>query len=160
MVDTLISETEHGRALRELKTLDAGFDEYSFLQEMRDEFLPSLAKAFFKLDMPFLKSHCRETALAQMKAVQAARDVEGLTHDGQVLNVSRVEIMQARTLDSSDAGGTLPVVVLSAQVQYIHCVRNKKVRGCLPRFVRLCYHELEGNPPIHVRGTVARGGGM
>lgn len=139
MVDNLLAETEHGRALREIRQLDTGFDEYSFLQEMRDEYVPALARAFFRLDMDFLRRNCRETALAQMKAVQAARDVEGLTHDGQVLSVSKVELLQARTLDSSDSG-TLPVVVLSCQVQYIHCVRNKKVspwtavavdRGCL-----------------------------
>lgn len=32
-----------------------------------------LAKAFFQLDMPVLTRLCRESALAQMKAVSAAR---------------------------------------------------------------------------------------
>jgi hypothetical protein len=128
VVDSMMSETDHGRALRGIRSLDAGFDEYSFVVDMRDEYIPHLATAFFRLDMPFLQANCRPSALAQMAAVQAARAVECLSHDGQVLSVSKVEILQARTLDAGERGGTMPVVVVSAQVQYIHCVRNKKVR--------------------------------
>lgn len=102
---------------------------------MRESYIPALARAFFKLDQEFLARNCRETAMAQMKAVAAARAVEGLSHDGQVLAVSRVELMQARTLDSSDSG-TLPVIVLSCQVQYIHCVRNKKVGTTCHEYAR------------------------
>jgi len=58
----------------------------------------------------------------------AARAVEGLTHDGVILSVRRVEIAGARTLEmSGEKGGSLPIILVSSQVQYIHTVRNKKV---------------------------------
>jgi hypothetical protein len=114
----------------------------------------------------------------------AARAVEGLTHDGVILNVHRVEIAGARTLEmtgeprgeaartsytlvrheaqgvwtcrlscaaagvplllshsvalllisarrrpcpAGDAGGSLPIILVTSQVQYLHTVRNKKV---------------------------------
>lgn len=126
LVDSVLAETEQGRALREIKQLDAGFDEYTFISHMRDEYIPMISRAFFKLDMPVLRAHCKETALAQMRAVQAARDLEGLTHDGMILQVSRVELLQARSLERG-----VPIVLVTAQVQYIHCVRNKMVSGTI-----------------------------
>lgn len=55
--------------------------------------------------------------------------IEGLTHDGIILNVSKCEMTAARTLEQAEGGGTLPVILTTAQVQYIHTVRNKKVRA-------------------------------
>jgi hypothetical protein len=37
LVDAMLTETEQGKALREMKQLDPGFDEFHFIQEMRDE---------------------------------------------------------------------------------------------------------------------------
>jgi len=56
--------------------------------------------------------------------------IEGLTHDGIILNVSKCEMTAARTLEQAgEGGGNLPVILTTAQVQYIHTVRNRKVRG-------------------------------
>ena len=63
-----------------------------------------------------------------MRAVAAARAAEGLQHDGLILQVSKVELMQAKQFEDA-AGGTLPLLLVSAQVQYIHTVRNSKVRN-------------------------------
>lgn len=41
-------------------------------------------------------------------------------HDGIILDVSKVNLMQAKSMEAG-----LPVMVLSAQVQYIHTARNK-----------------------------------
>jgi hypothetical protein len=39
----------------------------------------------------------------------------------------------ARTLEQAgEGGGNLPVILTTAQVQYIHTVRNKKVRRVWP----------------------------
>ena len=35
VVDSLIAETEQGRALRDIRALDSGFDEFSFITDMR-----------------------------------------------------------------------------------------------------------------------------
>ena len=45
------------------------------------------------------------------------------------MNVSKCEMTAARTLEQAgEGGGNLPVILTTAQVQYIHTVRNKKVR--------------------------------
>lgn len=128
-VDTMLAETEQGRAVKAIAAVDAGFDPYTFVQDMQERLMPALARAFFTLDMPSLRRMCRDSALAQMKSVAAARAVEGLTHDGIVLNVSKCEMGAGRTLEGVEGGGTLPVILTTAQVQYIHTVRNGKVSG-------------------------------
>ena len=127
VVDSLIAETEQGRALREIRLLDTSFDEFSFVAEMREQFIPVLARAFFRLDHPTLAAHCRPTAMAQMRAVAAAREAEGLEHDGTILQVSKVELLKAQQMEDAK-GGTTPLLLVSAQVQYIHAVRDKTVR--------------------------------
>lgn len=122
VVDNVLSETEEGRAIREIKQLDSGFDQYTFVKEMQDSLIPTVASAFFRMDMPVLHKLCKDSALAQMNAVQAARDIEGLTMDGTILNVQRVEIATVKTLERGD----MPIVLTTSQVQYIHAVKNKK----------------------------------
>jgi import inner membrane translocase subunit TIM44 len=121
VVDSVLAETEQAKALREIQQLDAGFDQYSFVKDMQEQLIPSLARAFFSMDMEYLGRTCRESAMAQVKAVQAAREVEGLWMDGTILQVQRTEIQTARSLEKG-----LPVILVSAQVQYIHAVKNKK----------------------------------
>jgi len=87
------------------------------------KFIPTVVAAFFKLDMPVLRHYCKDSALAQMRAVAAAREIEGLSMDGTILNVQKVELVQAKALERG-----LPILLVSSQVQYIHCIRNKKVR--------------------------------
>jgi hypothetical protein len=36
VVDAVLAETEAGRAMREMKLLDSGFDEHHFVIDMRD----------------------------------------------------------------------------------------------------------------------------
>ena len=95
---------------------------------VREQFIPVLARAFFRLDHPTLAAHCRATAMAQMRAVAAAREAEGLEHDGTILQVSKVELLKAQQMEDAK-GGTTPLLLVSAQVQYIHAVRDKTVRG-------------------------------
>ena len=62
------------------------------------------------------------------RSPRAARESAGLwRHDGVVLNVSRVELMKAQTPERG-----MPIMVVVAQVQYIHTVRNKKVSRPAP----------------------------
>ena len=43
------------------------------------------------------------------------------------MNVSKCEMTAARTLEQAgEGGGNLPVILTTAQVQYIHTVRNAK----------------------------------
>jgi hypothetical protein len=126
VVDSVLAETEHGRAVRAMLQIDAGFSEHDFVQEMRDTFLPGLARAFLRHDLAALEKVCRETALAQCKSHQAARESAGIfRHDGVVLNVSQVNLMKATSLEQG-----VPVLLVSAMVQYINCARNKEVRAC------------------------------
>lgn len=111
--------------MKDFKRLDTSFDEFQFLNNMRDEFLPRLAKAFLTLDMDYLQPICGEGALAQISALRAAREAQGLYHDGVVLNVSRVEVLDAKTVESL-SGGTLPVITVCGQVQYVHCLRDSE----------------------------------
>lgn len=121
MVDKVFSETEEGRALREIQQIDSGFDLFTFIQEMQDKIIPEVSKAFFQLDWAVLNKWCQESALAQLKAVEASRAVQGnITHDGVILNVHKVELIKAQTLERDNT----PAMLLSAQLQYIHCVRN------------------------------------
>ena len=90
---------------------------------MQKNVIPTVVSAFFKLDMPVLRHWCKDSALAQMRAVAAAREIEGLSMDGTILNVQKAELAQAKSLEKG-----VPIVVVTSQVQYIHCVRNKKVR--------------------------------
>lgn len=90
---------------------------------MRDIIIPQVTKAFFRLDFPVLQQWCGETALAQVRAVAAAREIEGLTHEGQILQVSKVEMLSAKSLEKGP-----PIILVMAQVQYIHAVRNRQVR--------------------------------
>ena len=74
--------------------------------------------------MPVLTRLCRETALAQCRSHQAARESAGqLRHDGVVLAVSQVTLIKAQSLEQG-----VPVLLVSAMVQYINTVRNQKVR--------------------------------
>jgi len=135
VVDNLLTETEQGKAVKEMKLLDRDFDEDGFLQEMKENFIPTLVRAFFRYDEPLLKRLCRETALAQCKSHQAARESANLwRHDGVILNVSRVELIKAQTLEAG-----LPILVVSAQVQYIHTVRNKKVSHLVTSSISVTY---------------------
>jgi Tim44-like domain len=128
VVDNVVAETEQGKAIKEILQIDSGFDQYAFVEEMRESLLPMLAKAFFKLEMVTLTRLCHDSALAQVRAVAAARAIEGLSHDGVILNVSKVEIASARSVErTGDQGGSVPVVVVTSLVQHIHAVRNKKV---------------------------------
>jgi Tim44-like domain len=72
--------------------------------------------------MPTLRHWCKDSALAQMRAVAAAREIEGLTMAGTILNVQKAELVQAKSLEKG-----VPIILVTSQVQYIHCVRNKKV---------------------------------
>ena len=94
---------------------------------MTRSFIPLLARAFFRLDGVLLAQHCAPTALAQMQAVAAARQKEGLEHDGTILAVNKVELLKATQLED-ERGGSAPLLLVSAHVQYIHAVRDKKVR--------------------------------
>jgi hypothetical protein len=123
-VDALTAETESGRAIRELTAQDAAFDAHAFVDEMTRVVIPTVVPAFFRADMAALRVWCKDAALAQVRAVAAARQIEGLAMDGLVLNVQRVEIGEAKTLER----GT-PIILVTSQVQYIHCIRNKKVRA-------------------------------
>jgi hypothetical protein len=75
MVDNLMAETEQGRAVKQIAAMDAQFDQFQFVVDMQEKLMPTLAKAFFQLDMVVLRRLCRDSALAQMKAVAAARCV-------------------------------------------------------------------------------------
>lgn len=149
IVDSLITETETGKAMREMRLLDSGFDEYMFMTEMRDTFLPKLVRAYLRYDEPLLKEMGGEVTVAQAKAAQAGREggsggngaasnggttneqhgkplPNNITysnrHDGIVLSVSRVEVVQAKSLEQG-----VPVLVLSGLAQYIHTIRSKDV---------------------------------
>ena len=123
-MDALTAETEAGRAIRELSAADAAFDAQAFIEEMSNKIIPTIVPAFFRMDMPVLRAWCKDAALAQVRAVAAAREVEGLSMDGTMLNVQRVEIGEAKTLERG-----VPIILVTCQVQYIHCVRNRKVRA-------------------------------
>lgn len=143
VVDSVMAETEQGRAIKEIKSIDSGFDEFSFIAEMRDEFVPLLARAFFRIDNAVLSAHCTATAMAQMAAVAAAREAEGLEHDGTILSVARVELIKATQMEDA-RGGSTPLLLCSAQVQYIHAVRNKSVSSDFTLCARALLLAFEG----------------
>jgi len=70
-----MAETEQGRAVKQIAAMDQQFDPFQFVVDMQEKLMPTLAKAFFQLDMVVLRRLCRDSALAQMKAVAAARCV-------------------------------------------------------------------------------------
>lgn len=94
----------------------------------QDKFIPELAGAFFSMDESRLSVMCRDAAMAQIRAVAAAREVEGLTMGvgaaSPVLAVQKTDFVQARKLEAG-----VPIILVTSLVQYIHCVRNRKVRG-------------------------------
>jgi hypothetical protein len=50
-VDSVIVESDQGRAMREIKKIDVNFDQHAFLDELQSLMIPTVAKAFFRLDM-------------------------------------------------------------------------------------------------------------
>ncbi len=123
LVDVVVRETDRAKAVKELKKIDAGFDEAEFIADLRDSFIPKVAKAFFRFDWPVLQANCGEVALAQCKSAQAARESAGSgRHDGIILSVSKVDFLQAKLTEEN-----VPAVTVSSLVQYLHTVRDKKV---------------------------------
>lgn len=90
---------------------------------VQDKFIPELAKAFFSMDESRLSVMCRDAAMAQIRAVAAAREVEGLSMGSSVLAVQKTDLVHARKLEAG-----VPIILVTSLVQYIHCVRNRKVR--------------------------------
>ena len=93
--------------------------------------LPSPSPSFTLLSLTHTRSisHMHSSSLS-LQAVAAARAIENVSHDGIILNVSKCEMTAARTLEQAgEGGGSLPVILTTAQVQYIHTVRNAKVRN-------------------------------
>lgn len=98
---------------------------------LQDKFIPELARAFFSMDESRLSVMCRDAAMAQIRAVAAAREVEGLTMGSAVLAVQKTDFVQARKLEAG-----VPIILVTSLVQYIHCVRNRTVRAASARLRR------------------------
>lgn len=128
---------------RALRQIDPGFDVPQFVEEMREDIIPQVVRAFLLGDRKTLAfwcaipsapctvfllliflavRRCKESALSQVGAHLRAREPEGLQLDPTILSVSHVDMQAAKIVSK-----TSPILVVSAMVQQINCITNKKV---------------------------------
>lgn len=119
--DRLFSESEQGRAMNKLLMIDPGFDEVAFLDEVGNTIVPEAVDAFLRGDRKTMQGLTTDEAMQHINAVFKARESEGLVQDPTVLSISRLDVVTARHEE-----GKPPIMVVSAMVQQINCMRNKK----------------------------------
>ena len=119
--DRLFSESEQGRAMNELLRIDPGFDEVAFIDEMSRTVIPDAVSAFLRGDRKTLSELATDEAMMHINSVFKARESEGVVQDPTILAINRVEKVTAR-----HETGKPPIMVVSAMVQQINCMRNKK----------------------------------
>ena len=108
--------------IKKLREMDPNFQMEPFLQDMREFVLPELIDAYVKADHETLKLWLSAAQFQVYSALMEQYTKHGLKSDGKVMDIRGVDVLNARLLEP----GEIPVLILTARTQEVHCYRNKK----------------------------------
>jgi len=117
--DSLLGETETGWALSELLRVDPHFSIISFLEQMEEEMIPDVVKAYLTADIPFIEQVCEGEALITLRAILKERRSKGHVWDDRILYLTNLDFGGATMIDNQ------PVVSITFICQHIVCVTDK-----------------------------------
>ena len=116
--DTVTQETEAGKAYREVRQRDPGFNLPDFLQQVQRD-VPVVMNAYLEGDLETLKKHVSSEMAERMGGQIAALQAQGQQMDRNILDVGEVELVEAKVFDGS------PMIIVRFTMQQINCVRDK-----------------------------------
>eukprot|EP00887_Chlorella_sp_A99_P003311 scaffold9.g3311.t1 len=139
--DSLFTESEQAKALREIRARDASFDMVDFLRHLRAD-----VPAYLEGRENVIQQHCSPEMVERLTGIMHAQRQQGLIPDPTLLDTSEVELVDLKMLDDQ------PIVVVQFTCQQINCTRDNfgnVVEGRPDEVHRVYYYwavqqELEG----------------
>lgn len=116
-MDSLQTESEQARALREIRARDPSFDMVDFLRSLRDD-VQVVIKAYLESNEDIIREHCSPEMIERLTGIMRAQKQQGLVPDPTLLDTSEVELVDLKFLDEE------PIVVVQFTCQQINCTRD------------------------------------
>ncbi|KAL4447609.1 hypothetical protein ABPG75_004828 [Micractinium tetrahymenae] len=116
-VDSLQTESEQARALREIRARDPAFDMATFLRNLKQD-VGVVIKAYLESDEGVIREHCSPEMIERLTGIMRAQKQQGLVPDPTLLDTSEVELVDLKFLEEE------PVVVVQFTCQQINCTRD------------------------------------
>lgn len=115
-------ENETAMVIKKFREIDPNFQMEPFLRDMREYILPEVLDAYVKGDVEVLKQWLSAAQFQVYSALMEQYTKHGLKSDGKILDIRHVDVLNARLLEPGD----IPVFIITARTQEVHCYRNKK----------------------------------
>jgi len=119
--DNMFGETEMGEAIKEFRRLDPEFTMETFQEEMQEDLIPTVIRAFLAGDLSTIERFCSEGAGAAVKASIRERIDAGRKMDEHILSIGDLHIATAKVVDKIG-----PTIVIQFMVQQINCLYDLK----------------------------------
>ncbi|PRW60304.1 Mitochondrial import inner membrane translocase subunit TIM44 [Chlorella sorokiniana] len=116
-MDSLQSESEQAKALREIRSRDPAFDMVTFLRNLKQD-VRTLIKAYLESDEELIKEHCSPEMIERLTGIMRVQKQQGLVPDPTILDTSEVELVDVKFLEEE------PIVVVQFTCQQINCTRD------------------------------------
>lgn len=116
-VDSLQSESDTARALREIRARDPSFDMVTFLRNLKTD-VGAVIKAYLESDEDLIREHCSPEMIERLTGIMRAQKQQGLVPDPTLLDTSEVELVDIKFLEEE------PIVVVQFTCQQINCTRD------------------------------------
>lgn len=116
-VDSLQTEGEQARALREIRARDPSFDMVAFLRGLRAD-VQTVVKAYLESDEGVIREHCSPEMIERLTGIMRGQKQQGLVPDPTLLDTSEVELVDIKWLEEE------PIVVVQFTCQQINCTRD------------------------------------
>lgn len=113
---------EQAMVIKKFREIDPNFQMEPFLRDMREYILPEVLDAYVKGDVETLKLWLSAAQFQVYSALMEQYTKHGLKSDGKILDIRHVDILNAKLLEPGD----IPVFIVTARTQEVHCYRNKK----------------------------------
>merc|ERR1712194_854368 len=117
--DWTFGENDQSNTVYEIKERDPDFSIQEFLGEVRQVIVPEVLAAYLAGDMKTIEARCQGQSYQAMFASCQERKAQGFTFDPTIVRISEIDLSGARVLEKG------PTIVVTFNVQQIHCVRDK-----------------------------------
>ena len=122
MVASWFEENETAKVVRAFKALDPSFTMAGFTTELRDYVLPEVLDAYHAGQKTLLHQWCGEATYNVLCATIDPYLQRGLVPDGRILDLSQLEILQGKMLETTAV--PFPVLVLTFTTQELMYFRD------------------------------------
>lgn len=122
--DTVFKANEHTESLKEFYERNDTFNLETFLKDVEYIMIPKILQAYFEDDVETLRYYVTDECWrGHLYPRVQARIASKVKFDTAILDIRDVDLMAARY------AGDIPVLVISSQMQYIYCVKDKMGEG-------------------------------